>query len=49
MGWTFEINFGVGRFLTNDSENDDYMPGRSVTSYRPEVAIKGGFSIGKRF
>ena len=48
-GWTFEINFGVGRFLTNDSENDDYIPGRSVTSYRPEAAIKGGFSIGKRF
>jgi len=48
-GWTFEINFGLGRFLTNDSENDDSMPGRSVTSYRPEAAIKGGFSIGKRF
>ena len=48
-GWTFEINFGLGRFLTNDSENDDYSPGRSVTSYRPEFAIKGGFSIGKRF
>ena len=48
-GWTFEINFGLGRFLINDSKNDDSMPGRSVTSYRPEAAIKGGFSIGKRF
>ena len=48
-GWTFEINFGLGRFLINDSKNDDSVPGRSVTSYRPEAAIKGGFSIGKRF
>ena len=48
-GWTFEINFGVGRFLTNDSENEDVMPGISVISSGPEMAIKGGFSIGKRF
>ena len=48
-GWTFEINFGVGRFLTDSAGVDDSVPGRSVTSYRPEAAIKGGFSIGKRF
>ena len=47
-GWTFEINFGVGRFIT-DSKGVDDVAGRSVTSYRPEAAIKGGFSIGKRF
>ena len=48
-GWTFEINFGLGRFITDSKGVDDSVPGRSVTSYRPEAAIKGGFSIGKRF
>ena len=48
-GWTFEINFGVGSFVTESKGVDDSVPGRSVTSYRPEAAIKGGFSIGKRF
>ena len=47
-GWTFEINFGVGRYLTNDSQEDS-TPGREVTSFRTEASIKGGFSIGKRF
>ena len=47
-GWTFEINFGVGRYLTNDSQEDS-IPGREVTSSKPEASIKGGFSIGKRF
>ena len=47
-GWTFEINFGVGRYLTNDSQEDS-TPGREVTSSKPETSIKGGFSIGKRF
>ena len=46
-GWTFEINFGVGRYLT--SNKVESMPGRSVTSLRPTAAIKGGFGIGKRF
>ena len=46
-GWTFEINFGVGRYLTNNKIES--MPGRSVTSLRPNAAIKGGFGIGKRF
>ena len=46
-GWTFEINFGVGRYLTNNKIES--MPGRSVTSLRPTAAIKGGFGIGKRF
>ena len=46
-GWTFEINFGVGRYLTNNKVES--MPGRSVTSLRPTAAIKGGFGIGKRF
>jgi hypothetical protein len=47
-GWTFEINFGVGRYLTTDSQEDS-TPGREVTSSKPEASIKGGFSIGKRF
>ena len=46
-GWTFEINFGVGRYLTNNKVES--TPGRSVTSLRPTAAIKGGFGIGKRF
>ena len=43
MGWTFEINFGVGRFITNN-QTDDYNG-----YYRPEATIRGGLSIGKRF
>ena len=46
-GWTFEINFGVGRYLTNNE--GESMPGRNVTSLRPEASIRGGFGIGKRF
>jgi hypothetical protein len=46
-GWTFEINAGVGRYLTKNKIES--MPGRSVTSFRPTAAIKGGFGIGKRF
>ena len=46
-GWTFEINFGVGRYLTNNE--GESMPGRDVTSLRPEASIRGGFGIGKRF
>ena len=44
MGWTFEINFGVGRFITNN-QTDDYNGYYS----RPEVTVRGGLSIGKRF
>ena len=44
MGWTFEINFGVGRFITN-SQTDDYNGYYS----RPEATVRGGLSIGKRF
>jgi hypothetical protein len=44
MGWTFEINFGVGRFITNNKA-DDYNGYYS----RPEATVKGGLSIGKRF
>ena len=44
MGWTFEINFGVGRFITNN-QTDDYNGYYS----RPEATVKGGLSIGKRF
>ena len=36
-GWTFEISGGVGRFLLNKDE------------IRPELLLRGGFSIGKRF
>ena len=44
MGWTFEINFGLGRFITNN-QTDDYNGYYS----RPEVTVRGGLSIGKRF
>ena len=44
MGWTFEINFGVGRFITNN-QTDDY----NGYYNRPEATVKGGLSIGKRF
>ena len=44
MGWTFEVNFGVGRFITNN-QNEDYNGYYS----RPEATVKGGLSIGKRF
>ena len=44
MGWTFEVNFGVGRFITNN-QNEDYNGYYS----RPEATLKGGLSIGKRF
>ena len=47
-GWTFEISFGVGRFLLNKDKNNQ-EPGREVTSIRPELFLRGGFSIGKRF
>ncbi len=44
IGWTFEINFGVGRFITNN-QTDDY----NGYYNRPEATVKGGLSIGKRF
>ena len=44
MGWTFEVNFGVGRFITNN-QNEDYNGYYS----RSEATVKGGLSIGKRF
>ena len=44
MGWTFEVNFGVGRFITNN-QTDDY----NGYYNRPEATVKGGLSIGKRF
>ena len=44
MGWTFEINFGVGRFITNN-QNDDYNGYYS----RPEATVKGVFQLGKGF
>jgi len=44
MGWTFEVNFGVGRFITNN-QNENYNDYYS----RPEATVKGGLSIGKRF
>lgn len=44
MGWTLEVNFGVGRFITNN-QNEDYNGYYS----RPEATLKGGLSIGKRF
>ena len=47
-GWTFEISFGVGRFLLNKDKNNQ-EPGREVNSIRPELFLRGGFSIGKRF
>ena len=46
-GWTFEINLGVGRFLLNKDETSTI--GQEITSLRPQAALKGGFSIGKRF
>ena len=39
MGWTFEINFGVGRFITNN-QTDDYNGYYS----RPEATLKGSFN-----
>ncbi len=36
-GWTFQISGGVGRFLLKKGE------------IRPELLLRGGFSIGKRF
>ena len=46
-GWTFEINFGVGRYLINN--NNKSTPGKQVSSLRPDITIRGGFGIGKRF
>ncbi len=45
-GWTFEINLGVGRFILNKDETSTI--GQEITSLRPQAALKGGFSIGKR-
>jgi len=39
---------GVGRFLVNKDKNNKEL-GREVTSVRPELLLRGGFSIGKRF
>ena len=47
-GWTFEISFGVGRFLLNSTEENSSI-GRDVNSLKPEAVIRGGLSIGKRF
>jgi len=49
LGWTFEINVGVGRFITNAQMEDAPRPGVNIYSYRPEAIFKGGISIGKRF
>ena len=47
-GWTFEISFGVGRFLLNSTKENSSI-GRDVNSLKPEAVIRGGLSIGKRF
>jgi len=47
-GWTFEISFGVGRFLLNTTEENSTI-GKDVNSLKPEAVIRGGLSIGKRF
>ena len=49
LGWTFELNVGVGRFLTKEQMDDVARPGLDIFSYRPEAVFKGGISIGKRF
>jgi len=49
LGWTFELNAGVGRFLTKEKMDDSPRPGLDIYSYRPEAIFKGGISIGKRF
>jgi hypothetical protein len=49
LGWTFEINVGVGRFITKEQMEDAPGPGVNILSYRPEAIFKGGISIGKRF
>ena len=49
-GFTFELSFGVGRFLLGSGSEDYYSDG-TVSVYTSErtVALRGGFSIGKRF
>jgi hypothetical protein len=51
-GITFEIMFGIGRYLLEDAGRPEDMPyGADEVFYdnRPEVTFKGGISIGKRF
>ena len=40
-GWTFELMFGLGRFLFNNSSDSN--------GYRSDVAVRGGVALGKRF
>lgn len=48
-GWTFEYMLGFGRYLFNNSGNDNPDSDYEVDDYRPEATFKGGISIGKRF
>ena len=48
-GWTFEYMLGFGRYLFNNSVNDNPDSDYEVDDYRPEATFKGGISIGKRF
>lgn len=51
-GITFEIMFGIGRYLLGETGGAEDMPfGVDEVFYdnRPEVTFKGGLSIGKRF
>ena len=53
-GITFEIMFGIGRYLLDEvgGPDDEAIPfgvDDVFRNYRPEVTVKGGISIGKRF
>tara|TARA_Y100001934_G_scaffold152662_1_gene183067 strand:+ start:154 stop:810 length:657 start_codon:yes stop_codon:yes gene_type:complete len=51
-GITFEIMFGIGRYLLDEVGGVDDMPygvDDVFRDHRPELTIKGGISIGKRF
>ena len=51
-GITFELMFGVARFLELHGRDDESLPfgaSDAYYSHRPRATIKGGISIGKRF
>jgi len=53
-GITFEIMFGIGRYLLDEvgGVDDEAIPfgvDDVFRNHRPEVTVKGGISIGKRF
>ena len=47
-GFSIELNFRLGRFLTNSKLTDPYIKDEKY-SLRPNLSYKGGISVGKRF